>query len=121
MNLDLVRPFERAVNADDVEAAVGLVTEDVEVDGPRGSSSGLDVFRRWVASSGISDRAVLRTGECGRRRAAGQLGRKSPEVRTVATVFGARDGRICRVVRYDDGADAALAAAGLSHTDELPV
>jgi len=31
MQLDLVRAFERAVNAGDVAAAVSLVTDDVEL------------------------------------------------------------------------------------------
>ena len=54
MDIDLVGAFEQAVNAGDAEAAAALVTEDVEVAGPRGSASGVEVFRRWVAGSGIA-------------------------------------------------------------------
>ncbi|MFC5993857.1 nuclear transport factor 2 family protein [Pseudonocardia hispaniensis] len=122
MNLDLVRAFEQAVTAGDVEAAAGLVTDDIEVGGPRGSASGLNVFRRWVASSGISLETVQLFGR-GDTAVAVQKASwaASADVHTVATEFGVRAGRICRVIRYDDGVDVALAAAGLGRTDELPL
>ncbi|WP_379583881.1 nuclear transport factor 2 family protein [Pseudonocardia hispaniensis] len=122
VNLDLVRAFEQAVTAGDVEAAAGLVTDDIEVGGPRGSASGLNVFRRWVASSGISLETVQLFGR-GDTAVAVQKASwaASADVHTVATEFGVRAGRICRVIRYDDGVDVALAAAGLGRTDELPL
>ena len=58
VDVELVRAFERAVNAGDVSAAVSLVNEDVEVGGPRGSAKGLKVFRDWVAGSGIELKTV---------------------------------------------------------------
>jgi hypothetical protein len=122
MNLDLVRAFEQAVNAGDVDAAVGLVTDDIEVGGPRGSASGLDVFRQWVAGSGISLETVQFFGR-GDTAVAVQKASWAgdDDVHTVATEFGVRAGRICRVIRYDDGVDGALVAAALGRSDELPL
>ena len=45
MTPDLVRAFESAVNAVDVDAAAALVTDDVEVGGPRGAARGVEVLR----------------------------------------------------------------------------
>jgi hypothetical protein len=122
MRLDLVRAFERAVNAGDVEAAVSLVTDDVEVGGPRGSATGLEVFRGWVAGSGIELGTVRFFGR-GPVALAVQAARWRGDdaVHEVATEFAERGGRICRVVRHDDGVERALAAAGLSAADELPL
>ena len=120
VDVELVRAFERAVNAGDVSAAVSLVTEDVEVGGPRGSAKGLEVFRDWVAGSGIELKTVRLFGR-GDVAVAVQTARWHGDdaVHEVATEFGERDGRICRVVRHDDGVDRALAVAGLSMADEL--
>jgi len=122
MQLDLVRAFERAVNAGDVEAAVSLVTDDVEVGGPRGSATGLEVFRGWVAGSGIELETVRFFGR-GDVAVAVQAARWRGDdaVHEVATEFAERDGRISRVVRHDDGLEGALAAVGLSAADELPL
>lgn len=99
-----------------------LVTEDVELGGPRGLAKGVEVFRDWVAGSGIE----LETVRFFRRHdvaVAVQVARWSRDdaVREMATEFAARAGRICRIVRRDDGVERALAAAGLSVADELPL
>ena len=120
MDVDLVRAFERAVSAGDVVAAVSLVTEDVEVGGPGGSARGLEVFRGWVASSGIELEAV-RFFERDDVAVAVQKARWRGDdaVHEVATEFVEQGGRLCRVVRHDDGLEPALAAAGLGVADEL--
>ena len=42
-----------AVNAGDVEAAVGWCSDDVAVQGPRGVGHGHDLVRSWLQRSGI--------------------------------------------------------------------
>ncbi|WP_103382096.1 nuclear transport factor 2 family protein [Pseudonocardia dioxanivorans] len=120
MTPDLVRAFESAVNAADVDAAAALVTDDVEVGGPRGAARGVEVLRSWVAGSGISLSTVRFFGR-GDVAVALQDARwiDDDSTRSVATEFTARDGRISRIVRHDDGLDAALAAAGLGEADEI--
>jgi ketosteroid isomerase-like protein len=120
VDVDLVRAFERAVGAGDVAAAAALVTDDVEVGGPRGSARGLEVFRGWVAGSGIRLETVrfFARGDVAVAVQAARW-RGDDAVHEVATEFAERDGRICRVVRHDDGVERALAAAGLSVADEV--
>ncbi|MGD9991172.1 hypothetical protein [Pseudonocardia sp.] len=122
MTPDLVRAFETAVNAVDVDAAAALATDDIEVGGPRGVAQGVDVLRRWVSGSGITLTTVrwFSRGDVG---VALQDARwiDDDNTRSVATEFTGRDGRISRIVRHDDGLDAALAAAGLSEDDEQPL
>ncbi len=122
MDVDLVRAFERAVNAGDVAAATSLVTDDVELGGPRGAVRGVDVFRGWVSGSGIQLETTRFFGR-GDVAVAVQSARWRGDdaVHEVATEFAERGGRICRVVRHDDGVERALAAAGLSAADELPL
>jgi hypothetical protein len=122
VDVELVRAFERAVSAADVAAAVSLVTEDVEVGGPRGSARGLEVFRGWVSGSGIDLQTVRFFGR-GDVAVAAQAARwlGDDAVHEVVTEFAERGGRICRVVRHDDGLERALEAARLSSADELPL
>ncbi|ODT98484.1 MAG: hypothetical protein ABS81_27750 [Pseudonocardia sp. SCN 72-86] len=122
MTPDLVRAFESAVNAVDVDAAAALVTDDVEVGGPRGAAHGVDVLRQWVTGSGIS-LSTVRWFSRGDVAVALQDARwiDDDNTRSVATEFSTRDGRISRIVRHDDGLDVALAAAGLSEADEQPL
>ncbi len=123
MNLGHVRSFERAVNARDVDAAATLVTDDVEMGGPRGSARGVEVFQGWVADSGISLETV-RLFLGGDTAVAVQAARWSGDgaVHEVVTLLAERDGRISRIVRYEGGAlDVALAAAGLGVDDEVQV
>ncbi|GAY10269.1 nuclear transport factor 2 family protein [Pseudonocardia sp. N23] len=120
MTPDLVRAFESAVNAVDVDAAAALVTDDVEVGGPRGAAHGVDVLRQWVSGSGISLTTVRFFGRDDVAVAL-QDARwiDDDTTRPVATEFATRDGRISRIVRHDSGLDDALTAAGLSEADEI--
>lgn len=49
-----------AVNAADPDRAAALVTDDVEVGGPRGAARGVDVLRGWVERSPASARGAPR-------------------------------------------------------------
>lgn len=109
--------FHAAVNARDAASAAALVTEDVEVGGPRGSGHGAELVREWASSSGITLTPGRRFGRGSlvvveqRARWAGD-----PEPHDIATVFELAGDRISRLTRYRSLADA-LAATGLTESD----
>ena len=84
----------------------------MEVGGPRGSTSGVEVLRDWATRSGIQltpgqhawrtdgDLAVEQTARW--RTDSGEL----TQPQTVASVFRVVDGRVSKVVRYADLAAA---------------
>ncbi len=113
----LIEDFHHAVNARDAAAAAALVTEDVEVGGPRGSGRGVELVREWASGAGITIEPGRRFGRGAlvvveqRARWAGD-----PEPHDIATVFELAGDRISRLIRYDSLTDA-LAAAGLTEAD----
>ncbi len=124
-SLDLVAAFHEAVNAADAARVLTLVTEDVEVGGPRGSGHGAAMVTDWLARAGIRltpkrvfgrDATFAVEQDASWKDAAG--GAYGP-AQTIGTVLRLRDGRIDAVLRYDT-LSAALAAAGLSEDDLLP-
>lgn len=46
--VDIVRDWHEAVNAGDLGRLDGLVTNDVEIGGPRGTSAGRNVLHEWI-------------------------------------------------------------------------
>ena len=85
------------------------------------TARGVDVFRSWVAESGISLETV-RLFLRGDSAVAVQAARWSGDdaVHEVVTLLAERNGRISRIVRYESAAlDVALAAAGLGVDDEV--
>jgi ketosteroid isomerase-like protein len=113
--------WHEALNQGDVARLLSLSVPDVEVGGPRGSGSGAELLREWVARAAIQlepQRTYGRNGtivvvQLARWQASdGGLGEPQP----VATVFRVRDGRVASVIRFDDVL-SALEAAGLDETD----
>jgi ketosteroid isomerase-like protein len=116
MNVETVLAWHAAVNAGDVDRVVALCALDVEVGGPRGVGRGTQVLREWVGRAGI--RLVVRRVFAGdgvvvveQAAAWGAAGASQ----VVASLFGVREGKIVRVVRFED-LPAALAAGGLDES-----
>ena len=119
----LVRDWHEALNAGDADRLVALSHPDVEVGGPRGTGHGAQLLREWVARAGIHieprrifhrEETVVVEGEARWRDA--KTGQTTGS-QTVGSVFVVQDGRVSRLVRYPDLADALL-AAGLNESDE---
>lgn len=119
-----VYAFHEALNALDTVALTSLVTEDVEVGGPRGQGRGVDLLIEWATSANIQlhPQRVFHRGnvvvveEAAEWRAADTgdiVGRQ-----TVASMFRVNADGISAVLRFPD-LPSALATAGLSHADEV--
>ena len=119
---DVVRAFVDAFNAEDLDALLGSLTEDVEIQSGRGLVEGHDEVRRWVTrnpSGYLHQRLVLDdVVEDGahvlatiRRqwfwRQSGQVADEQ-QLFYVATL---RDGLICRWQPFEDRDEATRAAA----------
>src|SRR5215211_5199411 len=113
----VIERFHHAVNKCDADAAAKLVTDDVEVGGPRGSARGVAALRGWVEHAGIQLTAG-RTYRRGDIVVVAQTARWSGDDTThaIATVFRLSGDLISAAIRYDDLA-AALAAHGLTEAD----
>jgi ketosteroid isomerase-like protein len=114
--LATVLAWHAALNAGDLERLLALSSQDVEVGGPRGSTSGTQALRDWAVRAGIQltpgrhvsvgpGRLVVEQAARWRAESGGLT-----EPQTVASVFGVVDGRVTSVVRYPD-LEAALEAA----------
>jgi SnoaL-like domain len=120
----VVGAWHDAVNAGDVERAVALCDDDVEVGGPQGTGSGHDLMRSWLRRSGIRLEPQHGLRESDGHVLVHELARwttpdapaQAPTERPVDTwvVFRARSGRLTSVVRYETEEDAlrAVAAGG---------
>lgn len=123
--IEVVKAWHDAVNAGDTDRLAALVHEDIEVGGPRGSGYGIALPRDWVERAGIrleperffqrGDEVVVEQRAAWRRPDTGKPG----DLQEAASSFLVRDGRVRRVMRYPDLA-AALAAAGLEESNEVP-
>jgi ketosteroid isomerase-like protein len=120
--IDIVREWHDAVNAGDIDHVVALVTDDVEVGGPRGSDRGVALMVDWLRRANIqlvptswraSGETVVAGQDASWRLEDGQATEPEP----VASVFIVRDGRIASVVRHPNLA-TALAAASISSDDQ---
>ena len=122
--VDVVNAWHDALNAGEIDRLAGLVSDDVAVGGPRGSSRGANLLRAWVDRAGIElvpartfhrgETVVVEQRAAWRSPATGELG----EPTTVSSVFQVRADRIVSVLRYDD-LTTALNAAGLTDSDEI--
>jgi len=122
----IVKDWHEALNGGDPDRLVELSHPDVEVGGPRGSGHGTRLLREWV------DRAYIRFEP--RRffhRAETVVVEEEAEWRsaetgevtgsqTVGSVFVVRDGRVARVMRYEDLA-GALQVANIDGSHEVGV
>jgi len=123
--IELVRQWHDAVNAADTERLATLVSNDVEIGGPRGTAQGVDVLIDWVGRSHIQmvptdwyqqgDTLVV----CQRATWPEEDG--TPGIpQKVGTVFVVTDGRISRIARYS-GLSDAFAETGLSEANRIEV
>jgi len=122
----IVKDWHEALNGGDPDRLVELSHPDVEVGGPRGSGHGTRLLREWV------DRAYIRFEP--RRffhRAETVVVEEEAEWRsaetgevtgsqTAGSVFVVRDGRVARVMRYEDLA-GALQVANIDGSHEVGV
>jgi ketosteroid isomerase-like protein len=122
----IVKDWHEALNSGDPDRLVELSHPDVEVGGPRGSGHGTRLLREWVDLANIrleprrffhraetvvvEEEAEWRSAETG-----GVTGSQ-----TVGSVFVVRDGRVARVMRYEDLA-GALQAANIDGSHEVGV
>lgn len=120
---EVVRRFVDAFNAEDLEALVATLSQDVEIQSSRGLVEGREEARRWATrqpSGELEQRLVLdRLAEHGAHAVADLrrqwVWRESGEVgdeRAVYYVATLRDGLICRWQPFADR-DDALRAAGV--------
>ena len=118
--LRVVEAWHEALNGGEVDRLVELSHPEVEVGGPHGTGRGAQLLREWVDRANIrleprrifhhadtvvvEQRAQWRSTDTGRAISS----------QTVGSVFVVRDGRVNRVVRFPDIANALDAA----HLDE---
>jgi ketosteroid isomerase-like protein len=112
----VVRDWHGSLNGGDVDRLVELSHPDVEVGGPRGSGHGARLLQEWVERANIrlepgrvfyrADTVVVEEGAEWRSPDTGE----PTGNQTVGSVFVVRDGRVVRVMRYDDLAGALQAA-----------
>ena len=121
----IVKDWHEALNGDP-DRLVELSHPDVEVGGPRGSGHGTRLLDEWVDRANISleprrffhraetvvveEEAEWRSAETG----------EATGSQTAGSVFVVRDGRVARVMRYDDLA-GALRAANIDGSHEVGV
>lgn len=121
---EAVRAYVDAFNAEDMEALVATLTEDVEIQSQRGLIEGRDEARRWATrnpSGELRQRLVLDdVTEHGshaiarvRKQWAWRDDKQPADEQEIFYVATMRDGLIARWAPFDDG-DAARRAAGLS-------
>lgn len=110
----IVHDWHRALNGGDADRLVELSHPDVEVGGPRGR--GTRLLREWVERANIrldperffhKDDTVVVEEEA--KWCSPETGEATGS-QTVGSVFVVRDGRVARVMRYDDLAGALQAA-----------
>jgi hypothetical protein len=126
-SLAVVEQWLTAVNAGDGEWLERMTAEEVEIVGPRGSGlADRSVLTGWLSRSGFSATAVrwfcgadgVVVVEQDARWVDRATGVEQSRAR-VASRFLVDGGRVVRYVRHDDGLAPALAAAGLTDTDEV--
>ena len=116
----LINAWHEAVNSRDLAAARALVTDPVDVSGPRGAHTiTAEAFTDWIVSSGIrlrplsahpvdEDTMVVAQEATWLDNTDAEAAATPPA--SVATLFKVRDGAIGTVRRFDS-VDAALRAA----------
>ena len=124
-SIHIVRLWHEAVNSGETERLAGIVSDDVEIGGPRGTTRGLDVLIDWVGRSRIQMVPIdwYQRGEtvvvC--QRATWPTEDGTPGIpQKVGSVFVIRDNRIEQIARYPDLVEA-FAVTGLSEADRVQV
>ncbi|PCG14322.1 MAG: nuclear transport factor 2 family protein [Sphingomonas sp.] len=116
----VIEEWHRVVNEGDVTVARTIVTDDVEVGGPRGSASGVDAFISWIESAGIHLEPVAwhplpDAGVVVEQRASRPGGGRSAEQHPipVVTLFKLRGDRIAGSWRFDTVREALVYPAAV--------
>ena len=121
--LGLVESWHTALNSGEVDSMLRLCHPDVQIGGPRSTTSGIEVMRDWFGRANVrfiplqgfareNTVVVEQRGEW--LNESGALSSTA----VVATVFTIAEDRIASVIRYEDLA-AALGAASLSLADQV--
>ena len=121
---ETVRAWHDAVNWGDADALVALSHDEIEVGGPRGSTSGSSMLRDWLERAHIrleprrwfaSPTELVVEQVTTWRSADGAV--TDPAI--LASSFMVEGGKVMRTVRYGS-LEEALLAAGLTSQDEIP-
>lgn len=120
--VEVVLEWHEALNREDGDAVLALSHEEIEIVGPRGSGSGLDLLRGWL----LHARVRLHPGRAFARGDTVVMEQRgvwrSPETgetvgeAAVASVLRVREGRIAYFARFD-ALEPALEHAGLRESD----
>ncbi len=118
-----VRAWYKALNDGEVDRLVELSHPEVEVGGPRGTGRGAQLLREWVDRANVhleprrifhhADTVVVEQWAEWRSTDTGRV----IDSQFAGSVFVVRDGRVTRVVRYPNLADA-LDATDLDESHE---
>ena len=121
--LAIAAAWFRHVADRDIDAAMALAADAVEVGGARGAGTGRDLLHEWIGRTRAEiaptqwfakgDVAVVEYEAVWRNRAGRDMGR-----RVMVVTFRVKDGRIAGIYRHDDLA-AALTLVGLDAGDEV--
>ena len=121
--IQIVNAWHEAVNSGDTGRLAELVSEDVEIGGPRGTDRGLEMLIDWVERTGIRLEPTVwyQRGEtvivCQLATWPGEGGAPG-DPQPAASAFVVHDDRILSIVRYADQI-AAFGATGLAATDRV--
>lgn len=121
----IVQAWQEAVNRQDIARLVALSSPNIELVGPRGSGHGLPLLQEWLGRAGLrfAPQKVFVRGNVVAMAHHGAWHSATGAVVGVAdfaACFHVRGGRVARFARYDS-LDSALAAANLTHADEIPL
>lgn len=118
--IEIVRAWQDAVSAGDLDGALALSASDIEVGAPRGSGRGHQLVRDWVARTGIELEQLRLFARANvvivEQRATWKSPDNTTSTRVIGTVFEVVGRVVARVVRHGS-LHGALAAAGLTEAD----
>ena len=121
--VEVITAWQDAANRQDEDRLLALSDPQIEIVGPRGSGYGHDLLRAWLGRAGLemttlrvfARDSVVVLAQHGVWRVA-DSGAVTGEA-DLASQFRVAAGRVVQFARHDH-LDAALAAAGLSPSDE---
>lgn len=121
--IDIVATFHRHLADWDPDAVIALAHDDVEVGGPRGTGTGIELLREWVGRANVTmtptrwfakdDVVIVEQDAVWLDKQGEEMGRQA-----ITTTFRVHDGKIAGIYRHDNLA-ASLTVAGLDADDEV--
>jgi len=120
----IVQAWQDAANSQDIDRLLELSAPDIAIVGPRGQGYGHQLLREWLGRAGLTltTQRIFHCGDTivlaqhGRWQSTATDGRVSES--QLASRFRVADGRVVEFERYDNLANA-LMAAQLSDADEF--